>query len=279
MIYNNYLQGGSDCCNTAHLYLNGKIDSMQVFNNIFNNTSTGAGPFHMPGLWLASDTGPLILSNPTVVNNTFIGGDYTFGGNINFQIYSGTNLTFENNLVMGGNQLVCIAAAGYSGAVQTTITALDYNVYENIQAQAAAGNWFLSSTVGNTGCSPGTTYNTLAAWQTATSGEAHSQLGTAAQLNINQITGAPNFFTSLVTGSGKNLSSLGISALNIGAPQFFGPGATCGTGCLPRSSTKAWDVGAYPVIFNPPAPSFNMLVMSKESHENNSDILTTLFGN
>jgi hypothetical protein len=47
-------------------------------------------------------------------------------------------------------------------------------------------------------------------------------------------------------GTGVNLTSLGITGLDTGAPQYFGVNYACGTGCVSRPSTGAWDMGAYP---------------------------------
>jgi hypothetical protein len=60
-------------------------------------------------------------------------------------------------------------------------------------------------------------------------------------------------------GLGTNLTSLGLSALDTGAPQTFGAGGSCGNECLVRASSGTWDAGAYPyssspVGATPPAP-------------------------
>jgi hypothetical protein len=52
--------------------------------------------------------------------------------------------------------------------------------------------------------------------------------------------------SSPAIGAGKNLTSLGIAALDVGAPQTFGTSYACGTGCIARPASGAWDMGAYP---------------------------------
>lgn len=49
-------------------------------------------------------------------------------------------------------------------------------------------------------------------------------------------------------GAGANLSSLcsSIPQACIGAPQTFGYNGNCGKGCVARSSSGSWDLGAYP---------------------------------
>jgi len=92
------------------------------------------------------------------------------------------------------------------------------------------------------GMQAGSVYNgSLAAWKTSTGFDAHS-------ISVN-----PNLTAlfalgsgSPAIGSGTNLWSLGIVGLRTGAPQSFGAGGSCGTGCLARPSSGAWDMGAYP---------------------------------
>ena len=51
--------------------------------------------------------------------------------------------------------------------------------------------------------------------------------------------------SSPAKGAGTNLTSLGITGLDTGAPQYFGVNYACGTGCVARLSSGAWDMGAY----------------------------------
>ncbi len=237
MIYNNHFTGGGSCCNTGHIFLEGDFINPQVFNNFFDN-SNGASPYHAPSLWLTNE-GLFTFSNPLVVNNTFFGGDETFGGNVDFQAYGATGITFQNNVVAGSNQLVLLGNT--AGGVQSTFTTVNNNVYESLSG--VTDLWAIS----------GSNYTTLAAWQSATGGEANSVLNTLANLDLNSD-------GTLASGSpaiqrAANLTSLGITALDRGAPQTFGATGSCGTGCVARVSSGAWDSGAYPYSTTaPPAP-------------------------
>jgi hypothetical protein len=234
MIYNNVFSGGASCCNTAHLYLEGAFTSPQVFNNLFDNT----GNYHMPGLWIANE-GTFSFTNPLIVNNTFLGGDETFGGNIDFQAYGITGITFENNLVTGGNVLVLIAADRGSSS---TITSLNNNAYENIVIDGGASEAFY---LGSTG------YTTLAAWQTATGGEANSIFDTISTLKLN--TNGTLQSGSPAIQLGMNLTSLGIPALDSDKPATVGvDGSDTGN---PRPPSGAWDSGAYAYVTGPAPPT------------------------
>jgi len=234
IIYNNLFSGGASCCNTAHLYLEGAFTSPQIFNNIFDNT----GNYHMPGLWLANE-GTFPFTNPLVANNTFLGGDETFGGNIDFQAYGVTGITFENNVVTGGNTLVLIAPDGSS---QSTITSLNNNAYENIVTDGGSGAAFYLGSIG---------YTTLAAWQAATGNESKSFFDTISILNLN-----PN--GTLQSGSpaialGLNLTGLGITALDSDKPATVGVGGSDDGSLRPPSGP--WDSGAYAYGSRPTPPT------------------------
>ena len=109
--------------------------------------------------------------------------------------------------------------AGYSGGVS------DYNDFFN-----------LSQGLKN----EPTLYGSLSAWTAGTG------------LDVHSISSNPNLTASFALnagspaiGAGTNLSGLGITGLNVSAPQTFGAGGTCGSGCVPRPSSGAWDMGAY----------------------------------
>jgi hypothetical protein len=244
----NYAQGGSDCCNTAHFFISGLLTSPLIYNNICNNASVGNGPFHMPCIDLLSSPS-YVMTGVSILNNTFIGGDYTFSGNTDVNAQSVSGLTMENNIVVGGNQLLAVVGDGTDPV--TTITAMNNNMYENIIAQGATVAFQLG--INN--------YTTLTAWRTACSCDGASTFTATASLGV-QTTGVPPGPGLLQLGSpsirlGINLTSLGISGLNVGAPATFGVAGACGSGCVNRVTTGAWDAGAYPFTgYQAPAPWF-----------------------
>ena len=87
------------------------------------------------------------------------------------------------------------------------------------------------------GCSGG---DTFAQWQSLCGFDLH---GGNSYYSANSNFTIP--LSSPLIGAGTNLTSLGLSALDIGAPQTFGVSGSCGSGCIARPSTGAWDIGAY----------------------------------
>jgi hypothetical protein len=203
---------------TGHIFLDpggsGNIPGVLVYNNVLTTTVLN-GPtnnFIEPGANVTS---------ARIFNNTMVGAAQTAVGVWNDGI-------MENNVVVGSNEGIGLSV-GVSGIIS------DYN-----------------DSFGLTGGSPfnyGTTFfSTMVAWTTGTSGacaggcDQHS-LTTNPKLASDYTLGSG----SPAIGAGKNLSSLGISGLDIGAPQSFGASYACGTGCVARSQSGNWDIGAYPI--------------------------------
>jgi hypothetical protein len=101
---------------------------------------------------------------------------------------------------------------------------------------------------------------TYPTWLTDFGGDVHS-------INANPNFTTPGSAFTLLSASpaiaaGANLTSLGISALGTGAPQTFGAGRSCGTCCITRASTGAWDMGAYPYSSSvAPSPPTGLFVV------------------
>lgn len=233
VVYNNLFEGGG-VNNTAHLSLEGGFTSPKIFNNVFNNNPN----YHMPSLQMWTDGGAYAITNPIIVNNTFLGGDETFGGNVD--VFANdtaiTGITLENNVVTGGNTLVSVNPG-------SSFAAINNNVYENIVVDGGANQPF-----GYNGAS----YSTLSSWRAAlpaaTGQDSASLFDTISQIALAS-DGHLNAGSPAI-GKGINLTSLGIIALD-----------TDRTG-VPRPTTGPWDAGAYASssTTSAPAPPTNLTV-------------------
>jgi hypothetical protein len=214
-LYNNYLHGNggssTNCsasfnsCMTAYVYINTESYTY-FFNNLLVAPAGDSGP---NGGWLeiyADD-------HDYVFNNTVIGGTTSgkgISGNNCGYFTSNTNLTVENNIFTN-----CSTLLWNSGS---TFTTLDYNVY---QATGALTNAWRSGS---------SYYNTLASWQGASGGDAHSQATTG---SLDLSAGYVPQTGSLAIGTATNLTSLDISALDSDKAGVV------------RPATGSWDAGAY----------------------------------
>ena len=240
MIYNNRFAGGGACCNTAHVYFEGTFTSPKIFNNLFDNNVLA--PYnHMPSLRMGSGTGPQNITNPLIVNNTFLGGQINFSGNGN--IFTGTQttgVTIENNLITGGNGLVSIQPGG-------SVSVINNNVYEDIVTGGGSGCMFGFN---------GICYNSFSSWKAVL--PAGSGQDSASLMNI-----LPNLkifstgylqSSSPALGAGINLTSLGITTLNSDKAGNL------------RPAIGPWDIGAYQFSSGgtpdttPPAAPTNVIV-------------------
>lgn len=237
LVYNNFLHDINP--STQYVFLDPLTPSFFVHNwVIFNNvTLTTAGQ-------LGAQNGTLGMSG-LVANNTIVEqGPIGIGAGV-------PSDSAKNNIVVMptgsqqpiGNLIVYPSGPPFNGYVA------DYNDYYN----STGGG----STIGMCADNPANNcYASVPLWNAATGQDAHS------------ITTNPNLtgtFTlnagSPAIGTGVNLTSLSIAALNVGAPQTFGRGGVCGTGCVPRSAGGAWDIGAYPFSTStPPGPPPNPIL-------------------
>ena len=216
VIANNYFHDINPC--TAFTFLtpvvaggSGGIPGVLIYNNVGFTSAGQSGPANA---FFGAGPG---LTGSIIVNNTIVGGDNT-GGNNPIGL-DGFNSTIKNNIV-STVQYGILLNTGFSGVVS------DYNDIYNLSQGMQAGATF---------------YGSLAAWRTGTGLDAHS-INTNPNLTANFMLNAG----SPAIGKGINLTGLGIPGLNVGAPQSFGAGGSCGTGCVARPSSGAWDMGAYP---------------------------------
>ncbi|MGA7921071.1 MAG: hypothetical protein WCA38_15520 [Candidatus Acidiferrales bacterium] len=223
-IYNNYFYGPGTCCGTAFLYLEGSFSgAMQLFNNLFNfGTLTNVGVIG------GYDGGAnSTLSGAVIANNTCIGA--VVNANLCYEFNQWLNMTFENNIATGNGGL-----GSYEGG--STFSTLNKNAWEDICTDYGFCNMWGYG---------GTDIVSFPAWQSATGGDANAVFNTLSNLKVSTTTGVLSSGSPLI-GAGANLTSLGIAALNTGAPETFGQDGACGTGCVQRASSGAWDIGAYP---------------------------------
>ncbi len=220
-IYNNYFGSpGATCCQTAKLYTEGSYVGPEIFNNVFYNAKNGID--YMPSIEFETQTGGggYTVSNPIVVNNTFIGGG-NISGSTDFMYDSGvTGLVWQNNVVTGGATLNSFGSPGFaSGAVNN-------NAYENIVSDTGSTQPFGYD---------GSILMGLSAWQAAlpsgSGQDSASKFDPIASLLLNSDgtlqSGSP------AIGLGANLTNLGVVALNSDKNGVSRPGS------------GAWDAGAY----------------------------------
>ena len=233
-IHDNYIHGAGGYFLNSFIFMESASQSSFIFNNILNLTANG-NPGNCTGTGIL---GPATGSPPGatgislgVYNNTVQGYSTSFCEDIGVQ--EQTSPTLKNNIAMTAAQYV------YTASITSGMT-FDYNLYFNTP------NGFTGPCGGQV---------SFATWKASCGEDAHSQI---ANPNLSA-SFVPNSGSPAI-GAGTNLTSLGITALDVGAPQTFGAGGSCGSGCLARSASGAWDVGAYPFISSLPAPATKMLV-------------------
>jgi hypothetical protein len=218
-IYNNRFHGNSGGEVSGIFTMEaGATAGSAMFNNVVDMTSAGScgdGAFAIfngdPGT-ASNGTGHLIL------NNTVLPGS---GCTIDFGIAEASSVTLENNLGLTNGNYV------YQNSPITAIRTADYNTWQ----MPAGGNPFWCSAGG------GVSFST---WKSSCGFDTHGQ---NVPITVNSDLTLPS--GSAAIGAAANLTSLGITALDKGAPQTFGAGGSCGTGCGARPSSGAWDAGAY----------------------------------
>jgi parallel beta-helix repeat protein len=210
-IYNNYAFGNPGTFMNSFLFVEETNTTVtaQVFNNVLINNSTVQPPY---GALNVGGHGSLI------VNNTVIGGVKGSSFANDCVHMQGLTYTVYNNTCQQ------LGFAMQMGSAATTITNIDFN------------NVFNTSAYAGEGFSPFNTY-TLSGWQTA----CPAQFTGGTECDLSSTTTNPNIQTSSpfkpispspLIGAGKNLTSLGITALNT---DFNG---------VARPATGNWDVGA-----------------------------------
>jgi len=228
-IYNNYVHGvWSTTGHTTSFffgddYTTSKITGLVQYNNVISSDSGDVG---VASSYLSGATGGTTVANNTILLNPTSGGNGCNG------MQPSPSFIYNNILAKCGNAL-------YAPNGTTGLT-VDYNLYYSL----AGSGW---------------ANDTFAQWQSA-GFDAHGQNGNNPNLNANFTLSAG----SPAIGAGKNLTSScsgSLAGLCTGAPQTFGRTGACGTGCVPRAASGAWDQGAYPFSNAPPvlpSPAFSM---------------------
>ena len=230
-VYNNYLHGttssastcagapGNGSCMTAYIYIN--TDSyVRVFNNLIVMNAGDPGP----------NNGEILMfvnANDSLYNNTLIGGGNSANNSSCLVLNSGTNFTVKNNIFSNCPNLIWNNGS--------TISALDYNVYQNGSLTWRSGNNY---------------YNSLSAWQSASGGDKNAQ-ATTGSLNLSS-SYVPQS-GSIVVDKGTNLTALSITPLDADRVGTV------------RSSTGAWSIGAYELAngSTPPAPPTGLVAVAQ----------------
>ena len=265
----NWCTNGSNACGSAYHH-NGFFLESAV--GVHTNMTFNANYVHdvNPSSGYIGPCGGCMYVNLILVNNVgFTTAGQQGGTNGDFGVLDGI---LANNTVIGPGATSTVSSSGVGGTGNgsTSFTAKnnivqamglgetnggsfgtfvsDYNNFYNLYGNCCFGG--IMDKIG-------TFYATVAAWTAASPGaawDAHSTIG-----NPNLAGSAPFVITSTAAGgayqTGTNLTSLGIAALDIGAPQTFGVTGNCGTGCLPRPATGPWDMGSYPFSGGAPTPT------------------------
>jgi hypothetical protein len=230
-IYSNYFHGDAGVTCNSIFGMESLGNTNYRFNNVVNVSGNSECATGLIGTWTGTGSHS---SSQYVFNNTL---SPVAGSPVSVVFEQTANDVLENNLVLSGNPTY-IYTDGASGDLATA----DYNFY---QTTAGANPFY-----GPSGCNGGASFG---AWQSTCGFDVHGQNASMA------VNGAP--FTlpsgSVAIGAATNLTSLGITAADIGAPQTFGASGSCGTGCIARPASGAWDAGAYPyqtgaTVPNPP---------------------------
>lgn len=183
---------------------------------------------------------PITVTGPTTFVYSQTGPDAHSGGG---SVFDGVNNAFYNNIAIcapsqkaafivnsgGGhtwkNNISACQIGASLGGPDSTVAASDNNIWYGL----GSNQFYYQGRFMNFGQWRGLGY------------DANSSTSVP-QLDSNYVPrpGSP------AISRGVNLTSLGIAALNRGAPQSFGVSGACGTGCATRLSSGAWDIGAYP---------------------------------
>jgi len=230
-VYSNYFHGDAGATDNTVFGMESYGNGNYTFNNIVNVSGSSACATGALGFWTGTGSNGV---NQHAFNNT-ISPTANCSNSVNYEQNSAGD--FENNLILSGN-----ATYVYTDGAPSTLRTVDYNSY----AFQPGPNPFY----GPTGCPSGAAF---AKWESGCGFDMHGQ-NTAITVNSAPFT-LPS--GSGAIGAAGNLTSLGITALNTGAPESFGANGSCGAGCIARAASGAWDAGAYPyqsdgTLPNPP---------------------------
>lgn len=224
--YNNYFHGNWGYGPSGLMTSESLGNVNYYFNNVIGNLT---GTTYCADGLLTHFTGTGVNgSNQVFVNNTIdpgttpcsTGSGGTPNSGSDFGNTQATGTVFKNNLLLSNAQTYVHSDSGSIGSS-------DYNLYDT----PAGSNPFYGT------CGSGVSFST---WQGSCGFDAHGQnVNVTVNTNYSLPTG------SSAIGAGTNLTSLGITALDTGAPQTFGVNGACGVGCATRPAVGVWDAGAY----------------------------------
>lgn len=213
---------------TAAIYIEkastGTITIIRVYNNVMKIAATRYSNVGWLAFWL---TGSGTGTTASIYNNTIYGayvpagsGSCAGGGGpcgSCFGLTGWTSVTAKNNILTGCQNLIGVAAS--SSAV------IDYNIYEDIGTDHGTGG------SANTFTWHGSQFASFSTWKTDCSCDANGIFNTLANIKLNSSTLQP-LSGSLAIGAGVNLTSLGVTPLDVDALGNARPAMT------------AWDIGA-----------------------------------
>lgn len=207
-IYNNYIHGSISSCSSncgTAFIFVNDVNHVSTFNNVL---VAGANQFFFNGLIFYWSPGA-VNSGDMIANNTVIGGTQSVGGCISMR--GDASMVFRNNIASNCQTLLTV-----STSPATSFTAISNNVFQDPAVSGVL-------TVLNSAVS------SLTSWL-ASIGDTTSQTITGSlSLGANY---APQPGSPTV-GKGANLTSMGMAALDSDKAG------------IARSSSGAWDVGAY----------------------------------
>jgi Bacterial Ig domain/Right handed beta helix region len=229
--YNNYFFGDPGVHGGSDIFLESGNDGTVLWNNVGDN-SAGLSTSNLCTGFIGPTTGGGPADqNVIIANNTFVSVPSNTGacGNTDIEVGPTTTATqVYNNILTTG-----LTYYESNGGTNAAISASDYNIFGtpavSQQFWCASGNGILFAT-----------------WKSGCSYDAHSQQTSP---GISLTTYLISSTSAAPYQNGKQLSSLSnfpATLWETGAPQTFGTGYACGTGCLTRASSGAVDVGAYP---------------------------------
>lgn len=236
------------------------LTNLKIYNNWVHGVWSKDVNEHTTGIFFLDDYATGVgnhIQSPLVFNNfvdiaatdTGVANGYLAGGYGGAQDYNNTvRAQGGNSCVIGPkvtgetvkNNVFQSCGTGIymnGGTLTSGQVPIDYNLYY------LAPNWNFGGGA-----------DTFVQWQTL-AGECLCDLHSVNAVNPSLNSDGTPPVGSAVRGAGTNLTSLGITELLTTAPQTFGVGGSCGTGCLARPAVAAWDIGAYQYSAGATAPT------------------------
>lgn len=206
-IYSNYIHGDGSLHSTGHIFYEASFGTVLTYNNVLVGSTNKPAEGYINAAYNGAG------GTTRIYNNRIVGlGTASSGGNgITIDPTNASMVVY-----LAGNSLSSLYTGYYEPTATSTLTA-DKNVYYNL---------------GNTGIR-GTTSANLAAWRTATGGEANSS-------SLTQNDSAPYYIpvaTSSAIGTGQDNSAYFTTDISGATRSSWDIGAV-------NSTTSSWTVGA-----------------------------------